>query len=94
MPNLGPMEILVVFVVALLVLGPQRLPEAGRQVGKALAELRRWTTGVQNELRDTLETDAEPQPPPVTPAAAMGTPETPGPADLQPSQAPDRPQAE
>src|SRR5437879_3455881 len=49
MPSLGPMEVLVVLVVALLVLGPQKLPEAGRQLGKALAELRRWASGLPGE---------------------------------------------
>src|SRR5690606_28690369 len=39
---------------ALIVLGPTRLPEAARQVGKAMGELRRLSTGFQNELRDAL----------------------------------------
>lgn len=51
------MELLVIFVVALLVLGPTKLPEAGRQVGRALAEFRRWSAGVQNELREVLDVE-------------------------------------
>jgi sec-independent protein translocase protein TatA len=58
MPNLGVPEIMVILVVALLVLGPSKLPEAGRQVGRALAEFRRWSTGMQDELRDALDVDA------------------------------------
>jgi Tat protein translocase TatB subunit len=54
------MEMLVIFVVALLVLGPSKLPEAGRQVGRALAEFRRWSSGVQSELRDALDVDLDP----------------------------------
>lgn len=54
--NLGPMELLVIVVVALVVLGPQRLPEAMRQVGKGVAEVRRWsstmTTSVQSAFDD------------------------------------------
>jgi len=57
MPNLGVPEIMVILVVALLVLGPTKLPEAGRQVGRALAEFRRWSGGVQDELRDALTVD-------------------------------------
>lgn len=53
------MEMLVIFVVALLVLGPQKLPEAGRQVGRALAEFRRWSGGVQAEMRDALQLDPD-----------------------------------
>ena len=63
MPNIGPMELMLVLVVALLVLGPARLPEAGRQVGKALAEFRRISSGVQRELREALEEDGTPDPP-------------------------------
>lgn len=65
MPSLGPMELLVIFVVALLVLGPAKLPEAGRQIGRALAEFRRWSTGVQRELREALEAEDDDRRPPV-----------------------------
>lgn len=71
------MEMMVIFVVALLVLGPSKLPEAGRQVGKALAELRKWSSGIQAELRDAIDADAaspsspsaahDPTPPTLTP---------------------------
>jgi sec-independent protein translocase protein TatA len=36
MPSIGPMEMVIVLVVALLVLGPKRLPEAGRSLGQSL----------------------------------------------------------
>ena len=68
------MELIVIFVVALLVLGPTKLPEAGRQVGKAMAELRRWSSGVQAELRDAMAVDEiraathDPTPPTLPPA--------------------------
>ncbi len=54
MSNLGTPEILVVLIVALLVLGPQRLPQAARQFGKAMAEFRRVTGGLQAEMRDAM----------------------------------------
>lgn len=57
--NLGVAEILVILVVALIVLGPNRLPEAGRQVGRALAEVRRWSRSIQTEIRDVLDTEAD-----------------------------------
>ncbi|HUR49984.1 MAG TPA: twin-arginine translocase TatA/TatE family subunit [Acidimicrobiales bacterium] len=63
MPNLGPMEILVVLIVALIVLGPKRLPEAGRQVGRAVAEVRRWSNTMQAEVRAVLDEDVEAPPP-------------------------------
>ena len=59
MPQLGPAEILVVFVVALLVFGPHRLPEVGKQVGRAMREIRRLQAGVRDEIRDALDLDGE-----------------------------------
>lgn len=55
--NVGGPEILVILVVALVVLGPKRLPEAGRQVGNAIRQFRTVTAGVQQELRDALPID-------------------------------------
>ncbi|MGH9225115.1 MAG: Sec-independent protein translocase subunit TatA/TatB [Acidimicrobiales bacterium] len=56
--SLGPAEILVILVVALIVLGPAKLPQAGRQVGKALSELRRWTTDVKSEVKTAFDVEA------------------------------------
>ena len=49
--NLGPGEILVILVVALLIFGPKRLPEIGKSIGKSMREFRRAST----ELRDEFE---------------------------------------
>jgi sec-independent protein translocase protein TatA len=40
MPNVGPLELIVVLVIALIVLGPKRLPEVGRSVGKGMREFK------------------------------------------------------
>jgi sec-independent protein translocase protein TatB len=55
--NLGGGEILVIALIALLVLGPERLPGAGRQIGRALAEFRRMSSGVQEDLRQAMDVD-------------------------------------
>ena len=81
--SLGAPEIIAILVVALIVLGPSRLPEAGRQVGKALAEVRRWSQGFQSEVRDVLEPDPVPEPKPSSsppPSSTTPTEATP-PAD-------------
>ncbi len=56
--NIGGGEFLVIALIALIVLGPTRLPDAARQVGKAMGELRRLSNGFQAELRGALA-DAE-----------------------------------
>ena len=53
--NLGGMEILVILVVALVVLGPDKLPKFMRSVGKSIGELRRVSTDFQRTLSTELE---------------------------------------
>jgi sec-independent protein translocase protein TatB len=48
--GIGPSELLVILVIALLVLGPKRLPELARSLGKALGEFRRATSDISTEL--------------------------------------------
>lgn len=89
-PGLNPVHVLVVLVVALIVLGPQRLPDAARKVGRFMADFRRWSDSMQSEIRDALDFDGEPQPPPV--AAAPPAPATPAetatpPERTEPSEA-------
>ncbi|MFN8627763.1 MAG: Sec-independent protein translocase protein TatB [Candidatus Binatia bacterium] len=50
--GIGTPELLVIFVVALIVLGPERLPEVARMLGRAMAELRRATSGLTDELHN------------------------------------------
>lgn len=45
MPSIGPMELIIVLVVALLVLGPKRLPDAGRSLGRGMREFKDSITG-------------------------------------------------
>ena len=64
--NLGPLELVAIFVVALLVFGPDKLPEIGRQVGRAIKEFRRIQNTFQSEFSDVLK---DPPPGPVIPAS-------------------------
>jgi sec-independent protein translocase protein TatB len=56
--NVGGAEILVILLVALIVLGPDRLPQAVRQAGQFVGELRKMSAGFQNEIRGAFD-DAE-----------------------------------
>lgn len=49
MPNIGPTELIVVLVVALLILGPKRLPEVGRSLGRGIGSFRRGLTAADIE---------------------------------------------
>jgi sec-independent protein translocase protein TatA len=49
--SIGMPELVVIFVVALIVFGPRKLPELGRSLGKSLSEFKR----ASNELRNTLD---------------------------------------
>jgi sec-independent protein translocase protein TatA len=52
----GPLEMMVILVVALLVLGPQRLPEVARSVGRGMRELKDSLSGVSDDdYADELE---------------------------------------
>jgi Tat protein translocase TatB subunit len=53
--GLGMPEILVILVVALIVLGPKRLPDVAKALGKGLAEFRKATAGLTEELRSAQE---------------------------------------
>ena len=53
--NLGPFELVAIFVVALLVFGPDKLPEMGRQVGKAFREFKKFQASMESNVRDVLD---------------------------------------
>lgn len=85
--GIGPMELVVIVVVALLIFGPQRLPEFARTLGKGLAEFRRASNDLrqslaldelQNDLRKTMNQATSP-PPAVSRPAQAGDTLPPGP---------------
>lgn len=45
MPNIGPLELIVVLIIALVVLGPKKLPQMGRSVGRGMREFKDAITG-------------------------------------------------
>jgi len=45
MPNVGPMELIVILAIALIVLGPKRLPEVGKSLGKGMREFKDSLSG-------------------------------------------------
>jgi sec-independent protein translocase protein TatA len=49
MPNVGPMELIVILAIALIVLGPKKLPEVGRSLGKGMREFKESLSGDSHE---------------------------------------------
>jgi sec-independent protein translocase protein TatB len=69
--NIGPSELLMILVLALVVVGPQRLPELSRQIGRGLREFRK----VQDEVKDMVKFDLSED----TPTPRRSGPPTPRP---------------
>jgi len=64
--GIGTPELIVILIVALLVIGPKRLPDLAKSIGKGLQEFKRATDGVTDTLKDTLREDegkSDPEPP-------------------------------
>ena len=59
MLNIGPQELLIILVIALIVVGPQRLPALGRSIGRGLRELRK----AQDEVKRTIQVNLDDDPP-------------------------------
>ena len=68
--GIGMPELLVILVVALVVLGPNRLPELARTLGKAMAEFRRQSSDIMDEFQQQarLEEEVAQRPKPKAPA--------------------------
>jgi sec-independent protein translocase protein TatA len=57
MPNVGPMELIVILAIALIVLGPKKLPEVGKSLGKGMREFKDSLSG-ETDRRDDDERPA------------------------------------
>jgi len=68
MPDIGPMEIILVLAIALLVLGPSKLPEIGKSLGSSIREFRKAAIDVQESVR--IDPSARPSAVPVVAATA------------------------
>jgi len=53
--SIGPAELILIFVVALLVFGPKKLPEIGRSVGKAIREFKKTSEEIKSRIEEEIE---------------------------------------
>jgi sec-independent protein translocase protein TatA len=72
MPNIGPLELAIVLIIALVIFGPKRLPDLGRSLGKGMREFKDSISGNDNDDDEAAEQAklemqaSQPQPPPPT----------------------------
>jgi Tat protein translocase TatB subunit len=87
--TLGGPELLLIFVIALIVFGPKKLPEIGKSIGKMVAEFRRASNDLKRTIEEEVEADrlrelaalpyVDLRVPDSSPAASFSTPVAPGP---------------
>ena len=65
--NIGPLEIVVVLIIALIVFGPKRLPELGRSLGRSINEFKRASNELRNTLDEEIQAEERKTPPPTAP---------------------------
>lgn len=53
----GPTELIVLFVIAFIIIGPKRLPEVGRMIGKAINEFKRSSQEIQQQISQSITLD-------------------------------------
>ena len=89
MPNIGPGELILILVIALVIIGPGRLPDVGAALGKSIREFRKAST----DMAEATRIDTSPMPPPSAnptppPAPVPNVLSNPAPVS-QPAPAPD-----
>jgi sec-independent protein translocase protein TatA len=90
MPTPGPLELVIILVIALIILGPGKLPDVGASLGKSIREFRKASSDLQDAA--TVKVETTPLPPTQTaqPPVANAAPYVqPTPADVPAPAAPD-----
>ncbi|MEA2026020.1 MAG: twin-arginine translocase TatA/TatE family subunit [Chloroflexota bacterium] len=85
--NIGPIELIFILAVALVVVGPRRLPEMGNAVGKTIREFRKASSeiGEVTSLEPEVKPEAAPQPNTLHEEAVSDTPTAPTPTEPTPT---------
>jgi TatA/E family protein of Tat protein translocase len=86
--SIGMPELIIIFVIALIIFGPRKLPELGRSLGKSIAEFKRTSNDLRNTLEEEIRLEEQQQARTQRAAAKEAT------ADSAPAAQPDPPAAQ
>jgi TatA/E family protein of Tat protein translocase len=86
MPTPGPLELVIILVIALLILGPGKLPDVGAALGKSIREFRKASSDVQDAVKVNVDTTPLPPPNAATPVAANQPASESAPTTSQPTE--------
>jgi sec-independent protein translocase protein TatA len=83
--SIGMPELIIIFVIALIIFGPRKLPELGKSLGKSLAEFKRASNDLRNSLEEEIRIEDQ-----RAKVEAMKTPTPPPDATAEPAQTIDK----
>ena len=75
MPDVSPIQLIIVLIIALVVLGPKRLPEVGKSLGRGIREFKDSVSGNDKDDEVPPQPAASIEPPATTPSYTATTPE-------------------
>jgi sec-independent protein translocase protein TatA len=82
---LGVQELIIIFVIALIVFGPRKLPELGKSLGRGLSEFKRASNDLRNSLEEEIRIEEEHEKRPRAEPAKAPTPDPVGPRPVEDS---------
>jgi sec-independent protein translocase protein TatA len=85
--SIGMPELIIIFVIALIIFGPRKLPELGRSLGKSLAEFKRASNELKSTLEEEIRIEEQQQRASESARAAVPPPPVAVPQDVTPSAA-------
>lgn len=59
--GIGMQELMIIAIIALIVVGPKKLPDLAKNLGKGFSEFKKATQGVTEDIKETMKGDAEPK---------------------------------